>query len=105
MHLPLRVFTVQWEIPQTIARIDRGFHHGAEIPVNHHISMRSISGWYLWERSVTIPWRSITHGSTARKKALQTATLTVMRAMRTVLREDLPARLAPLPSARFSRIA
>jgi len=24
MHLPLRVFAVQWGIPQDIARIDRG---------------------------------------------------------------------------------
>ena len=27
-------------------------------PANHRIYTRSISGRYLWERSVTIPWRS-----------------------------------------------
>ena len=66
---------MQWGIPQNIARIDRGFHHGAEIPANHHISTRSISGRYFRERSVSIPWQSITHGSTDRKKVLQTGAL------------------------------
>jgi len=47
--------------------------------------MRSISGRYLWERSVSIPWRSITHGSTDRKKVLQNATLRTVRSMRSVL--------------------
>jgi hypothetical protein len=32
-------------------------------------------GRYLWERSVTIPWRSITHTNTDRKKVLQTGAL------------------------------
>jgi hypothetical protein len=42
-------------------------------------------GRYSWERSVSIPWRSITHGSTARKKVLQTSALRAVRAMRSVL--------------------
>jgi hypothetical protein len=45
---------------------------------------RSVSGRYLWERSVTIPWRSITHGSTDREKVLQNTTLQMMRAMQAV---------------------
>jgi hypothetical protein len=43
----LRVFTVQWGIPQISARIIRGFHHGAETPANRHIPKRSISGRQL----------------------------------------------------------
>jgi hypothetical protein len=46
--------------------------------------MQSTSGRYLWERSVSIPWRSITHGSTARKKVLEIARLLTVRAMRSV---------------------
>jgi hypothetical protein len=99
MHLPLRVITVQWGIPQNIARIARGFHHGAEIPANHYISTRWVSGRYLWERSVSIPWRSITHGNTNRKKVLQTAGLPRARAMRAVfcwtLRQEITLRTAP----------
>jgi hypothetical protein len=44
---------------KSIARIARDFHHEAEIPAKHHIPMRSISGRYLWERSVSIPRRSV----------------------------------------------
>ena len=66
-------------------RTARDFRRGAEMPANHHIPTQSISGRYLWERSVSIPWRSITHGSTDRKKVLQTAALPMVRAMRSVL--------------------
>jgi hypothetical protein len=55
MHLPLRVITVQWGILQNIARIARGFHYEAEIPANHHIPTRSISGRYFRERSAMVP--------------------------------------------------
>ena len=72
------------ELARTIARIDRGFHHGVEIPVNHHISMLSISRRYLWERSVSIPWRSITSNHAAREKVLQNTTLRAVRAMRAI---------------------
>jgi tagatose-1,6-bisphosphate aldolase len=51
--------------------------------------MRVICGRYLWERSVSITWRSITHGSTDRKKVLQTAAIPVVRSMRSVLRWTL----------------
>jgi hypothetical protein len=51
-----------------------------------------------------IPWRSLIHGSTARKKVPQLATLTVMRAMRSLLCDVLRARLTPLSSPQFSRI-
>jgi hypothetical protein len=85
MHLPLRVFTAQWGIPQNIARTRRGFHHGAEIPANHYISTRSVSGRYLWERSVIIPWRYINHVSTDRPKVLQISALRAVRSMRAVL--------------------
>jgi nitric oxide synthase oxygenase domain/subunit len=60
---------------ESIAHTERGLHHGAEIPANHHISTRSISGRYLWERSVSIPWRSITSNDTVREKYLQIAQL------------------------------
>jgi hypothetical protein len=43
-------------------------------------------------------------GSIDREKALQITTFMAVRAMRAVFREVLPARLAPLPSAQFSRI-
>jgi hypothetical protein len=76
---------VQWGIPQNIARIARGFHHGAEIPANHYISTRWVSGRYLWERSVSIPLRSITHGSTDHTKVLQISTLRAVRSMRAIL--------------------
>jgi hypothetical protein len=65
-------------------RIDRSILHRGKCPANHHISTRSISGRYLWERSVTIPWRSITHCSTDREKVLQTGALMRVRAMRAV---------------------
>ena len=67
---------MQWGIPQNIAR---GFHHGAEIPANHYISTRWVSGQYLWGRSVSIPWRSITHSSTDHTKVLQISTLRAVR--------------------------
>ena len=43
-----------------------------------------ICGRYLPWRSVSIPWRSITHGCTDRKKALQIATFMAVRSMRAV---------------------
>jgi hypothetical protein len=68
-----------------IVRIDRHSEIEEERPAKRYISKRSISGRYIWERSVTIPRRSITHGSTDRKKVLQTGALMrvwVMRSMR-----------------------
>jgi hypothetical protein len=44
MYLPLRVFAVQWGIPQNSARIIRGFHHGAETLAKRYALKRSISG-------------------------------------------------------------
>ena len=103
MHLPLRVFTVQWRIPQNTARTDRGFHHRAKyLQTTHFYGL--ISGRYLWERSVSIPWRSIAYRSTDRTKVLQMDTLKTVRAMRAIVCDVLLARLAPLPSPQFSRI-
>jgi hypothetical protein len=42
MHLPLRVFTVQWGIPQNIARIDRGLLYVAETPAKRYILKRAV---------------------------------------------------------------
>jgi hypothetical protein len=70
---------------ESIARIDRGYHHEGEIPANRYIPMQSTSGRYLWERSVSSPWRYINHGSTDRPKVLQISTLRAVRAMRAIL--------------------
>jgi hypothetical protein len=65
-------------------RIDRETQKEHRTAAKQRISVRSISGRYLWERSVTISWRSITHSNTARKKVLQMPILTTMRTMRAV---------------------
>jgi hypothetical protein len=75
-------------------RIDRSILHRHKSPANRHIPMRSISGRYLWERSVTISWRSITHSNTARKKVLQTGALRAVRAMRSVFIRALSTQVA-----------
>jgi hypothetical protein len=46
--------------------------------------VQSIRGRYIWERSVSIPWRSITPSNTNRKKVLQITTFMALRAMRSV---------------------
>jgi hypothetical protein len=48
----------QYETHENIARIARGFHHRAEIPANHHIPTRSMSGRYSRERSIIVDPRS-----------------------------------------------
>jgi hypothetical protein len=70
---------------QNTDRTDRVFHHKTEIPANHYISTRSISGRYLWERSIPYHPRVIAGLTTAREEVLQTGTLTRVRAMRSVL--------------------
>jgi len=72
---------------ESIARIERHSQIKEARPAKRYISKPSISGRYLWERSVTIPRWSITHGNTDRKKVLQTAALPMVRAMRAVLRD------------------
>jgi hypothetical protein len=49
---------------ESIARIERHSQIKEERPAKRYISKPSISGRYLWERSVTIPRWSITHGNT-----------------------------------------
>jgi hypothetical protein len=70
--------------PKSIDRIDRGIFHRGKRPAKCHIPTRSIRERYLSWRSVTVPWRSMTHCSTDRKKALQTGALIRVQSMRLV---------------------
>jgi hypothetical protein len=63
----------QYETHENIARIDRAPLYVAKTPANRDIPTRSISERHFRERSVTIPWWSVTHGNTDRMKVLQTA--------------------------------
>jgi hypothetical protein len=76
-------------------RIDRESQIENERAANRHIPTRSIGGRYFRERSVSIPWRSITHGSTDRKKVLQTGALMTVLSMRSVLYSAYQVRSPP----------
>jgi len=65
-------------------------------PAIRYVLRWLISGRYLWERSVTITWRSIAYGSTDRMKALQPATLKTVRAMRAVVCRTLRQKFVVL---------
>jgi hypothetical protein len=75
------------KVRESSDRIDRESQIEEERPAKRYVLTRSISGRYLGERSVSIPWRSITHGSTDRTKSLQTTTLSMARAMRAIFRD------------------
>ena len=67
-----------------------------ERPAKHHLPTRSISGRYLWKRSVMVHWRSITRSNTDRKKYPQTAILMRVRAMWSVYLLGLAIGVVPV---------